>query len=74
MQRNTSKQKLYTKFCLLVVGTTLFLAACGNGSGSPASPSSTPQATPTKSGYSIIYRGSGQTIWQQHHLHLGPGR
>jgi|GEM_PF-2961242 hypothetical protein len=74
MQRNTSKQGLRTMFCLLVLTLTLFLAACGGGSGSPSSPSSTPQATPTKSGYSVIYHRSGQTIQQQYHLHIGPGR
>lgn len=75
MQRNISKQglhSLHTMFCLLVLTLMLFLAACGGGSGSPSSPSGTP--APTKSGYSVIYHRSGQTIQQQYHLHLGPGR
>ena len=51
MPRNTSKHLLAAKFCLLVLGALLFLAACGNGGyNSPGSP----QATPTKGGYSII--------------------
>ena len=50
MQRNTSKHTLAAKFCLLVLGALLFLAGCGNGYNSPSSP----QATPTKGGYSII--------------------
>ena len=50
MQRNTSKHMLAAKFCLLVLGALLFLAGCGNGYNSPGSP----QATPTKGGYSII--------------------
>ncbi len=54
MQRNTSKLTLAAKFCLLILGALLFLAACGNGYNSPGSPPyGTPQATPTK--YSIIY-------------------
>ncbi len=50
MQRNTSKHMLAAKFCLLVLGALLFLAACGNGYNNPGSP----QATPTKGGYSIV--------------------
>ena len=54
MQRNTSKLTLAAKFCLLILGALLFLAACDNGYNSPGSPpNGTPQATPTK--YSIIY-------------------
>ncbi len=54
MQRNISKPILAAKFCLLVLGALLFLAACGNGYNSPGSPPyGTPQATPTN--YSIIY-------------------
>jgi len=53
MRRNTFKPTLAAKFCLLVLGALLFLAACGNGYNSPSSPpSGTPQPTPT---YSIIY-------------------
>jgi len=56
MQRKTSKHMLAAKFCLLVLGALLFLAGCGNGYNNPgSSPSGTPQATPTKGGYSIIY-------------------
>jgi len=55
MQRNTSKHTLAAKFCLLVLAALLFLAGCGNGYNSPGSqPNGTPQATPTKGGYSII--------------------
>ena len=50
MQKNTSKHILAAKFCLLVLGALLFLAACGNGYNSPGSP----QATPTNGGYSTI--------------------
>jgi hypothetical protein len=50
MQRIISKHTLAAKFCLLLLGASLFLAACGNGYNSPGSP----QATPTKGGYSII--------------------
>jgi hypothetical protein len=74
MQRNISKQSLHARFCLLVLSITLFLAACGNGSGYPSTPSGTPQATPTKGGYSFIYHGREHTTRQQYHLHLGPGR
>lgn len=56
MQRNISKRLLAATFCLLVLGALLFLAGCGNGYNSPGSPPySTPQATPTKGGYNIIY-------------------
>jgi len=72
MQRK--KQGLHARFCLLVFSITLFLAACGNGSGSPSTPSGTPQATPTKSGYSFIYYGREHTTRQQYHLHLSPGK
>ncbi len=55
MQRkNTSQYILLTRFCMLVVG---LLTACGNSTsnpGSPTTPNGTPQATPTKAGYSII--------------------
>lgn len=73
MHRNTLKQGLQTMFCLLVLTLMLFLAACGSGgSSNPSSPGGTP--TPTKSGYSVIYNRNGQTIQQQYHLHIGPGR
>ena len=51
MQRNTSKHMLAAKFCLLLLIALLFLSACSNGYNSPGSP----QPTPTKGGYSIIY-------------------
>jgi hypothetical protein len=50
MQRNVSKHMLTAKFCLLMLGALLFLAAYGNGYNSPGSP----QPAPTKGGYSII--------------------
>jgi hypothetical protein len=52
MRRNTTKYILAVKFCLLVLGALLLLAACGNGYSSPGSP----QATPTRGGYSVIYQ------------------
>ena len=51
MQRSFSKHILAATFCLLMLGVLLILASCGNGYNSPGSP----QATPTKGGYSIIY-------------------
>jgi hypothetical protein len=56
MQSNAFKPTLAAKFCLLVLVALLFLAACGNGYNSPGSPpnNGTPQATPTKGGYSLI--------------------
>ena len=56
MQRNAFKPTLAAKFCLLVLVALLFLTACGNGYNSPGSPpnNGTPQATPTKGGYSLI--------------------
>jgi hypothetical protein len=55
MLRSISKHLLAATFCLLLLGTLLFLAGCGNGYNSPGSPPySTPQATPTKGGYSLI--------------------
>jgi hypothetical protein len=74
MQKYTSKQSLQTRFCLLVLSLTLFLAACGNSYSSPSSPGGTPQATPTKGGYSMTYRGNGHVILQQYHQHLWQGR
>jgi hypothetical protein len=56
MQRSISKHALAATFCLLMLGVMLFLAGCGNGYNSPGSPPyGTPQATPTKGGYNIIY-------------------
>ena len=48
MRRNTSKHMLAAKFCLLLLGALLLLAACG----SYQSPG--PNSTPSN-GYSIIY-------------------
>ncbi|GAC1350876.1 MAG: hypothetical protein NVSMB27_37640 [Ktedonobacteraceae bacterium] len=74
MQKNTSKQSLQARICLLVLSLTLFLAACDSGYGSPSSPGGTPQATPTKGGYSMTYRGNGHVILQQYHQHLRQGK
>jgi hypothetical protein len=55
MQRSISKHMLAATFCLLMLCALLFLAGCGNGYNSPGSPPyGTPQATPTKGGYSLI--------------------
>lgn len=54
MQRKTLRQMLSAKICLLMLGMLLFLAGCGNYSSPGSQPSGTPQATPTKGGYSII--------------------
>ena len=48
MPRNRSKHMLAAKFCLLLLGALLLLAACGNQQ-SPG-----PNSTPSN-GYSIIY-------------------
>jgi hypothetical protein len=65
MQSNKSKHILAAKFCLLVLVAMLLLVACGNGYSSPGSP----QATPTKSGYSIIY-----LLDHEMHVLLAPQR
>ena len=49
MRRSISKQMLAAKFCLLLLGALLLLAACGDYQQNP-SPNSTPS-----NGYSIIY-------------------
>jgi hypothetical protein len=76
MQRNTANRSLATKCWTLVISIMLFLTACGGGGSSP-SPGypSTPQATPTKSGYSLLdQHSSAQTRWQhQQLLHLTRG-
>ena len=50
MQRKTARQTMAAKFCLLLLAALLFLAGCGGYS----APGGSPQATPTKGGYSII--------------------
>lgn len=55
MQRNSSKQVVAAKFCLLVLCVILFLAGCGGYKSPGSQPNGTPQATPTNGGYSIIY-------------------
>jgi len=65
MQKHTPSQGLRVKFCLLVLGITLFVAGCGTGS-SPGSP----QPKPPNNGYSII-SSVGETITLlQQVLHL----
>ena len=60
-QKTTGYQHLYKRtlvaiFCLLVLGVLLLFVACSNGYNSPGSPpNGTPQTTPTKGGYSMIY-------------------
>jgi hypothetical protein len=60
-QKTTGYQHMYKRtlvaiFCLLVLGVLLLFVACGNGYNSPGSPpNDTPQTTPTKGGYSMIY-------------------
>ena len=57
MQRNMFFNALRAKFCLLMLGILLLLAACGNDSspGSQPAPGNTPQPTqPSNGGYSII--------------------
>ena len=72
MQKRTTSQGLRAKFCLLVLGLTLFVVGCDSGGGYPTSPNSTPQ--PTKNGYSIIFSVPQQITWLQHYLHLSSGR
>lgn len=49
MRRNDTKHVLAAKFCLLLLGALLLLAACGGGYQSPG-----PNSTPSN-GYNIIY-------------------
>ena len=49
MRRNTMKHLLAAKFCLLLLGALLLLAACGGDYKSPG-----PNSTPSN-GYNIIY-------------------
>ena len=55
MQRNSSKQIVAARFCLLVLCVILFLAGCGSYKSPGPQPNGTPQSTPTNGGYSIIY-------------------
>jgi hypothetical protein len=56
MPKNTFKPVLATLVCILLLSALLFVAGCGNYYQSPGSPNNgTPQATPTKGGYNIIY-------------------
>ena len=54
MQKKTLRQTLSAKICLLMLGTLLFVSGCGSPSSPGSQPNGTPQATPTKGGYSII--------------------
>lgn len=56
MPKNAFKPVLATLLCILLLSTLLLVASCGNYYQNPGSPNNgTPQATPTKGGYSIIY-------------------
>lgn len=55
MPRNALKPLLAALLCILLLSTLLLVASCGNYYQNPGSPpNGTPQATPTKGGYSII--------------------
>ncbi len=55
MLKNTFKPMLATLLFLLLLCAMLLVAGCGNFYQSPGSPNNgSPQATPTKGGYSII--------------------
>ena len=55
MPRNALKPLLAALLCILLLSTLFLVAACGNYYQNPGSqPNGTPQATPTKGGYSII--------------------
>ena len=55
MPRNAFKAALSALLCVLLLSALLLVAACGNSYQNPGSPNNgTPQATPTKGGYSII--------------------
>ncbi len=55
MQKNTFTHRLAAGFCLLMLSILLLLSGCGSYSNPGSQPSGTPQTTPTKGGYSIIY-------------------
>ena len=55
MQRKTLTRRLAARFCLLMLSILLLLSGCGSYSNPGSQPNGTPQATPTKGGYSIIY-------------------
>ncbi len=54
MQKNQFSQTLLATMCLLLLSMLLLLSACGGSSYPSSPPNGTPQATPTKSGYSLI--------------------
>lgn len=54
MRRKSVRQMISAKMCLLMLGMLLFLAGCGGYSSPSSQPGGTPQATPTKGGYSLI--------------------
>ncbi|HZO71850.1 MAG TPA: hypothetical protein VFB60_06575 [Ktedonobacteraceae bacterium] len=71
MQKNPFIHALSAKFCLLMLGILLLLAACSS-TGSPSSqpaPGNTPQPTspPSNGGYSII-----TLLQQEMHFFLAP--
>ena len=55
MKKNTFTQRLAARFCLLMLSILLLLSGCGSYSNPGSQPNGTPQSTPTKGGYSIIY-------------------
>ncbi len=55
MQRKTLTRRLAARLCLLMLSILLLLSGCGSYSNPGSQPNGTPQATPTKGGYSIIY-------------------
>ena len=55
MLKNSYKAVLAALLSLFLLGALLLVAGCGNYYQSPGSPNNgTPQATPTKGGYSLI--------------------
>ena len=54
MQKKTCAHPLAAKWCLLMLSIPLIFSACGGSSSPSSQPNSPQQATPTKSGYSLI--------------------